>query len=321
MSTATFDYAILITRVVIVSAGFIGNLVSFIIFSRQTFRKNSISTYCQALAVFDCFNLMQLVVDVGLLFYNVMLPFQSNAICKLYFYMSVGFSTIPGWILVAFSIDKMLSMRRSQIDLLKKKWFQWLLVAAIAIVNFLMYLEVPIRLQLEPIPYYPVLMYCELTTLSNYAAIIIMFLVESCVVPFVVMFALSLFVIYTIYKSRKAVERTSKVDQHRKTRDTRFAISSLTFNVLYVAFKIPLTVVYILEIYNITVSDYFMQLAMLMFFFNSSASFFIHFASNSLFRRELSVILQVKFNRVDSSNSTKDSTKQRAKTLTTNPKP
>ena len=307
MSTADFDFAMMITRMVIISIGTLGNILSFVIFSRNTFRKNSISTYCQALAIFDCFAIVDLIVSSAYLGSNstVFLPFTSDAWCKFYIYSSVGFSTIPAWILVAFSIDKTLSMRRSSIQILKKKWFQWSVVSFVVLFNFFLYLEVPILLKLEPYPPFPVIYYCDLSTIKYFDVIILVYLFESNIIPFLAMIATSTAIIRNIYHSRKTVERAGKIDKERRSRDSRFAISSLAFNVLYVVFKLPLAVYYILNEYNINLGDYFQQIAMFAFFLNSSSSFFIHFFSNGLFRKEFFILFRLRsFNRVSTSNST-----------------
>lgn len=307
-NNADFDRAMLITRIAFISAGFIGNVVTFCVFSRATFAKNSISTYCRALAIFDCFTLFQLVVDVGLLFFNVLLPFQSSAMCKIYYYSSLGFSTISGWILVAFSFDKLLSVRRAQVALLKRVWFQWSLVAAIALFNFLLYIEVPIYVDLAPYKKFPILIVCDLANLSFYDALIVLYLIESALVPFVLMLGASIVIVRSIWMSRRSVERGAaggKVDRVRRSRDTRFAISSMTFNVLYVAFKMPLTTVNIMNVYNLPVNDYFNQIAMLLFFANASTSILVHIGSNSLFRRELLALVRLdKSNAVGSNTNT-----------------
>lgn len=301
---SSFDTAMLFILTVTIGIGFIGNVISFLIFSRKTFRKNSISTYCRALAIFDMLIVYQLVIDLASLD-NVYLPYLNDSLCKFYYFATVVVTTVPGWILVTFSLDKTLSMRRNnKIVVLKKKWFQWLVVTLIALINLLIYLEIPIDLKLEPYPFYPNLYYCDWSTLPYFKAIIFLYLFESGLVPFAIMLASSIFTIYMIRKSRRSVERAGKIDTIRRSRDIKYAISSLAFNFLYVTLKIPLIILYILFAYNLSINDYFATVAIFMFFLNSSASFFIHFASNLLFRKEFFIMLRIrKINRIDMSHS------------------
>ena len=73
-------------RIAVITIGLIGNLITFIVFSRPVFSKNSISTYCRALAIFDCFSIYELVADVGLVSFNYFVPQKSDIGCKLYYY-------------------------------------------------------------------------------------------------------------------------------------------------------------------------------------------------------------------------------------------
>ena len=124
MSVQTFVFATNITIATIIGSGFIGNVISFIIFSRETFRKNSISTYCRALAIVECLTLSNFAIAVFQLVNNQELADQNDALCKILYYIPTLFNSLPAWILVAFSLDKLLSMRTRQIAILKKKWFQ-----------------------------------------------------------------------------------------------------------------------------------------------------------------------------------------------------
>ena len=89
LPVSNYGIAMTICRLTLTSMGVAGNIMSFIIFSRKTFRNNSISTYCRALAVLDCLILIQLIADVYSFinltyFYNI-----NDASCKLFYYFSI----------------------------------------------------------------------------------------------------------------------------------------------------------------------------------------------------------------------------------------
>jgi hypothetical protein len=235
----TFNKVILISRITIVSAGLIGNILSFIIFSRKTFRNNSISTYCRALAISELLLIVQLILDVYELVYNNHLHNVSDGACKIMYYLSIQYGAIPGWILAAFSIDKMLSIRTHQIPLLKYKPFQWSVVTVIAILNLIFYAEILISLRLVPIFFFPTFFICELATISYFYALIIALIVKSCLIPFLIMLVSSIVTIRLLFKSRLIVERFGNVDIQRRKRDKKFAISSLILNVVYILLKSP----------------------------------------------------------------------------------
>jgi hypothetical protein len=95
----------------VISVGLIGNFITFAIFSRKSFQKNSINVYCRALALVDSIILLfQFVGDVNLIFYNLNLYWNSNALCKISTYVFVALPPVSGWIIVAFSLDKLISV-------------------------------------------------------------------------------------------------------------------------------------------------------------------------------------------------------------------
>lgn len=150
MPPDAFVSFIYISRAVVNLLGIIGNIISFIVFCRSVFRKNSISVYCCALAIFDCFTINQLYIDICLIF-DYYPPDNSEIICKIYFYISSAFSSIPPWILVTFSVDKMLSMRKTQkFEFMNKRSFQIGIIAVFAIANILLFSEIPVLLVRVP---------------------------------------------------------------------------------------------------------------------------------------------------------------------------
>lgn len=293
--------ALTTTRFVLITIGMIGNILSFLVFQRATFRNNSISMYCQALAITECHILWQFAVDFGLVFFNTYLPELHDLPCKLAFYVTFGVSTIPGWILVLFSVDKMLAMRKSQYPILKKKWFQLSLIAAIVLINLLLYLEIPILLTRTK---YSRGFYCDLITVRIFNIILIVYLIQSGLVPFLIMIVTSLVMIVSIFRSRQRLERAGKIDRDRRSRDVKFAVSSIAFNLIFFLFKCPSVIMYMLIGNRIAVPEVFLYGSLFLFFANSCISIFVHLASNSLFRRELLIMLRLrKETRVEPSNS------------------
>ena len=304
-----YDSILTYIQLVIIIIGLVGNLLSFIIFSRSAFKKNSISIYCRALAVFDCFLLSQLAVDIGLLFFNSFFwGMQTNETCKIFYFIGFAISAIPGWILIAFSLDKLLSMKKTA-SFLKKRSIQYIIVLGIILYNCLLYIEVPIYLSLSKITIMPgvTISSCTTSTLSFSTALQIINLLNNNLVPFIIMLAASVVMIKLIRDSSKVVvERSSAaMVSTRRSRDFKFALSSLTFNFMFITLKLPIAVIYIFGFYNNSVSDYVFQIAVLLYFINYSNSFFVHMISNSIFRREFFIFIRLrKPNSVDSVHST-----------------
>ena len=285
-----FETAMAYCRITVISLGILGNVISFMVFSRKTFCNNSISTYFRALAIFDCLTIIQLIKDIYSLSPNNYFENLSDVNCKLFYYISMQFSSIPGWILVAFSIDKMLNMKTSPPNILKSKLFQWSIVAGIVLFNILFYIELLISLKLEPFFLLPEIRICNFAFLSYFYPFLYSMLAEICVIPFSIMIVTSIVTIISLRKSRLSIKRDQTTDKLRKTRDIKYAVSSVAFNFFFITFKLPFFFYYILPV-NFVVNSYF-QVSFLLFLFNCSSNFLIHFATNSIFRRELNVICQ-----------------------------
>ena len=291
-----FDTAMLISRLVVVFIGIVGNILSFMIFSRKTFRKNSISTYCRALAIFDNLLIIQFIIDVYEAIYNDHLHNVSDGACKIMYYLSIQYGAIPGWILAAFSIDKMFSIRTHQIRLLKNKRFQWSVVAVIAILNLIFYVEILISFRLVPSRFSINSLFCDITALEYFSAFIFAMLIESCFIPFLIMLISSIVTIRLLNKSRETVELSGILNKLRRSRDKKFAISSLILNVVYVLVKSPFFVFYIFYAKDpFGSSYYFFHFSFLILLVNCSATFFVHLLTNSIFRRELFIIVKSGF--------------------------
>ena len=284
-----FKITVIISKIVIITVGMLGNIISFIVYSRKTFRNNSISTYCRALVVSDCIAIIELISSI-LSFMNTTIYNINESTCKVFFYLSIEYGSIPAWILVAFSIDKMLNMKTSPPNILKSKVFQWSLVLGIFLFHFVLYSELLIILKLVKIPTLDIYI-CNFGAFDYYDLFLYAHLAESCLIPFSIMIVTSFVTIKQLIESRRSLERTSRLgNKQRKIRDMKFAISSLTFNVFFIVFKIPFL------ISNTIYREIFFQVSFILFLINCSSNFLIHFVTNSIFRREFFAIFKP-FNR------------------------
>ena len=280
-----FSFGMDITRITVIAIGFFGNVISFAIFSRKRFQKNSISTYCQALALIDCFTIAEILDTFYLLLYKLEFNNTSDEACKALSYIPPIYNSIPVWILVAFSLDKLLNMRRKTINLLQKKWFQWSLIAGIVLFHLILYIGLPIFVVRREIS--PGFYLCDQTTFEFFDTLMIVLVIETCFIPFIIMIVSSIMTIRLLYKSRRLVERAGKLTASRRSRDTRYAISSVVFNFVFIPLKLPIVIYYILSSFDVEISIYYFQISILLYFFTSSSNFFVHMATNSLFRKEL----------------------------------
>lgn len=282
-------FLIVSIRTTIAIVALSGNIISYLVFSSKKFINNSISTYCRSLALVESLTLTQLVIDVYYELFNEYLQYKSDFLCKTIAFLTTQYGAIPGWILMAFSLDKMLNMRRKVFSIMKKKHFQWLTVYSIVIFNLLFYVYTLFLFKLTPsnINNQTVLT-CDVSLPKFTYVVIIASLFQSTLIPFIIMFITSILIISSLCRSRGSLERfTNRTYRNRRIRDRNYAISSLILNFKFILFRIPMFVYYGLNALNIDQSDFFFQLSFLLYFLNSTMTFFIHISSNLLFRQEI----------------------------------
>jgi hypothetical protein len=97
------------TRYGITATGVVGNLISALIFSRKTFRNNSIGIYCRTQALVDMLLLsLQLINQSFTLFATSDVFSTVSAPCKIILYSNTAVAAISAWITVVLSIDKLI---------------------------------------------------------------------------------------------------------------------------------------------------------------------------------------------------------------------
>jgi hypothetical protein len=197
-------------------------------------------------------------------------------------------------------------MRVKSIPILKKKWFQLSVVAGVVVFSVGLYLYIPILLRVREI--FPGFSMCDSSTLGFFNVHIILYTFETCLIPFFVMIISSILTVRLLIKSRKAVARNEQMARDRKSKDRKYAITSITFNVLFVLLKLSGAVFYILSAFYNYFDLYFYLLCYLFFYLNSSMGFFVHLLTNSLFRREFLVLFRLAEGSVSSVSNTNSRT-------------
>ena len=290
-STATFTYSINVITDITIGIGFIGHIVSIMVFLRKPFRNNSISTYCIALAIAESLSLVKFVDTIGYFVYNSDLSHLSEEICKSFTYLITLLSSIQPCIMVVFSIDKLLSMKTRSFPILKKKWFQLLLVAASVLFNVAIYIYFPIFLKRREI--FPGYFVCDVSAMSFFNILTAQTLIETFILPFIILIITSVLTIRELYKSRNAIERVGNVSKERKSRDKKYAFTSVTLNILFVILKLPFLIFFILNAYLSYFDVYFYNIVSYLFFLYTSLGFFVHLITNSIFRREFLLLFRL----------------------------
>jgi hypothetical protein len=115
-------------------------------------------------------------------------------------------------------------------------------------------------------------------------------LINSTLIPFILMFIFSILLIYTIFKSRLRILRlNSAVDRKKLRKDIKFAFTSILLNVTFCIINLPVCVANLLN----DVSEYYYKLLLYLFFISFCINYYILFTFNSVFRKELFLMFNI----------------------------
>ena len=178
-----------------------------------------------------------------------------DVFCKIIHFGVILINAIPPFIMVAFSVDKLLSMRTRSIEILKKKCFQWLVVAGIVLFHIGLYIYYPILVKRTEV--FPGYFMCDQYTIGFINIHQILNILETCILPFVILMITSILTIRLLMKSSQSIERNGKLTKERKLRDRKYAITSVTFNILFIVVKLPSAIFFILFAFYNYYDDYF----------------------------------------------------------------
>ena len=278
-------------------ATLLGSIFTFVVFSRKVFEKSSIQIYCQSLAIFDLFVLVPLLVGFIGAVQNVSITTVDDFWCKFVNFVTVGLSPIPGWILVVFSLDQLVivSMTR-RFPLFKKKWFQCSLIAGIFVFHCGLYSSTFVligRLKIAVNGGYDIS--CDTMSL----VIPIIYLIESSLIPFIIIVIITILIVRILVKSRRRVSITVSLPAGNrsaslKTRELKFAFNSVVLNFFFIALTSPQIFHYIFPEEDYALNDLVTTICFVFFYLNFALHFWVHFVVNSVFRTEVLIILRIR---------------------------
>ena len=282
--------------------GLITNTISFVIFSGKKFQNSIFSTYFRFLLLFHTLNLIS--PSNKLLEWNFDFYFSqlSNFSCKIrYWFFYVNFA-IAAWFQVIISIDRYLAISLPTKFILRKK-FQFQIITSFIIIGFNCCMYIPslmyyLKINNESSPI------INQTTKSNYKCTSpgiwadFMDLFQSTVLPFCLMILFTLLTIRTVFKSRRS-STNSSLSSVNKSKDIKFAFTSILTNIIFILFNLPVFLVDLINDYT-KVTDglfdvylVFNAISYFVYYSNNFLTFFINYYVNSMFKKELLIVLNV----------------------------
>lgn len=287
-----------VTNVVIV-IGLIGNLLSFLVFSRKAFAKSSINIYCRALAIFDSFGIFFLILSIGTYYVNTYSVHKYTSTCKLMYFWITTFSPISGWILVAFSIDQSICVSNTQwFQYTKKLSFQIGVVAFLAIFHIAAYIALPILLELKNVTividgFNVTSQMCALSNIPDVKPYIIAYLIEANIVPFLIMILTTIYIVRELHKSSKRVLSVNvNVINSKNSKKRKYALNSVALSIIFIVCTSPSVFIQIFPSNDFVIDSFLYRIFGTFFYVNYSCHFFSHFIVNSVFRQEFLAMIR-----------------------------
>lgn len=131
---------------------------------------------------------------------------------------------------------------------------------------------------------------CIIDDVQIYQAINTLYLVESNLIPFIVMISTTTVIAIFMLKFFKKIEKDMKPGMQEKTRlrkhlmkDVKYAINSIILNIFYLMFQTPIVLSYFIIM---NPQNVFFSIWIFLFLLNFSYPIFVFLAVNPSFRRE-----------------------------------
>ena len=292
---------------VIVAIGTIANFLSFIIFSRKRFRNTIFATYFRILLIMDTIGLVYLAMGKFLYFKSKIHIRDFNVtLCRLTLLLAYSIPPISAYILVAISIDRWLTITKPDVLPIKKKSsFQVCVCIVIVLANliyngqlFFSYLGVDItdetRMKFlnrsKPVCLIP---YPDTLNMMD--------LINSTIIPFLLMFIFTSLTIKFVFDSRKKTSESTISNQMNsnnpgRKRDIKFAITSITFNIIFLILNFPFGLSSLIPNNIMSLYQTYSLLAFfsLLIYLNHGTVFFINYSINSMFIEEFDILFNIR---------------------------
>jgi len=213
-----------------------------------------------------------------LIAFNIDITLFSSLFCKAYFYINFAFASISPFFNVYISIERYISIAYSaKKDFLRKKKIQLSFIIVLVLFNLILYVPIGINFELFIIENYTVCSFVDFFWQETYGYID---LSNRVILPFVLMIIFSLLIIHTIFTSRSRM-RSNTHDNRTFRKDVKFSLTSVTLNVSYIIFSLPVSILLLQPNYRL---NPFVIFFIIIHYIAYSANFYLLILVNSLFR-------------------------------------
>lgn len=274
--------------------GFCGNLLMFVVYSRPSLIKLSLSTYIRAMAV------SYMIINLNCVRISLLINFKwydyvnySEFTCKLLPYLLYLPAPLTAWFEVMATLDRFLTIvYKNRFKFIRKPRFRLLVVLIIItfhciIYSFMIFSAKYLRFKNKSLNYC-LNMYIYLLDLIDF--------IDLAALPFIIMLIFSVATILGVARSRKnSVNRLAGpvASQNRfKSRDIKFGITLICLNLTFLILNAPNRIDEIFNLTSLIANDNPLNMALMIHGksiihdIQYSTCFYIQLAVNNLVRKE-----------------------------------
>jgi hypothetical protein len=269
----------------------IGNTLGCIVISTPKLIKIGPRNIYKYLLIFDTFFILEIIVS-----YTQNANFTgylnqiSSLICKLAIFFNRSFSAVSPLLIVYISIDRYISIQSpGKRFYLRKEKIQLFYFIFVIIYNLIYYIPVLIYIDLietNSTKNNTIIKTktCSYRKTEQLMLISVMDATNRVLIPFSLMLASSLLLIYCLFKSRTRIVENFLAEENKTFYiEIRLATVSISLNLIFLLLNIPYCIVRLFPSFsnqNIFLYSYYL------FYFSFAINFYILLLSNSLFRAE-----------------------------------
>lgn len=268
--------------------GTISNILVILVYSQPKFQKLPTKNVWRLLSTVDIFCLLQIIKYFLSNTFSYNLYMISPFTCKLIAFLTHS-GAISSWLVVYISSERFTSLVFPKLNKLLRRR-QITIFALIFLFYVIFYSQRFIyngfTYQVSNSSMNASITKC--TTLQEFQSIHIIFKwidsFISTIIPFILMFLSSVFLIQTVFSSRKRLATNKSMLNKRKlVKDIRFSVTLIALNFVFVSFKLP-AIVYLST--GEPRNDVWFSFLDDLYYSCYAVNFFVYFLANSIFRAQ-----------------------------------
>lgn len=301
----------LVIYISIAILGIIGNTLMYLVYSKSSLSKLSVSIYFRAMALSNLlinFNLIRLFFEI---WSNFLLIDYSEFSCRSISYLSFVGASLSAWFELAASIDRFLAiLYPNRFKMIQKKIFKFIFILSLTVYNFAVYFPLLFDYFIKySFDQNGNIITQRCITFST-TSLERMDFINSTAVPFLFMINFSAATMFGIARSRNRVNNINmNLNSLKiKNRDLKFGLTIISVNIIFFVLNLPKRFFFMMNLdllvsqgpLGMTISTTVIMILHYTFF---SITFYIQLLVNSIFRKQLVYLLKAPIKKILGSNS------------------